>query len=152
MGMTRRYSSKVRIGRGFSLAELKAAGLTGAFAQTVGIAVDHRRHNKNADTMAKNVEKLNQYKKALILFPRKDGKHAKGQINDSTADKLNNVEQNVTPALFNLPAVSKTSPNEAITKDMLATKAYQKLRIERTNKRYDGKRKLAAKKAEEAKQ
>jgi len=52
LGMTRRYSSKVRVGRGFSLAELKEAGLTGAFAQTVGIAVDHRRHNKNKETMA----------------------------------------------------------------------------------------------------
>jgi len=58
LGQTRRYASKVRIGRGFSLAELKEAGLTGAFAQTVGIAVDHRRHNKNAETMATNVKRL----------------------------------------------------------------------------------------------
>jgi len=59
MGQTRKYASKVRVGRGFSLAELKAAGLTGAFAQSVGIAVDHRRHNKNAETMDANVKRLN---------------------------------------------------------------------------------------------
>merc|ERR1711990_151441 len=95
MGQTRRYSSKVRIGRGFSLAELKEAGLTLAFAQTVGIACDHRRHNKNADTMAQNVKRLNDYKKKLILFPSKNRKNhvvKKGLIHDSTADKLKDVE------------------------------------------------------------
>lgn len=151
MGQTRKHSAKVRIGRGFSLAELKEAGLSGPWAQSVGIAVDHRRHNKNADTMKKNVDRLNEYKKALILFPRKDGKHAKGPIPDSTAAKLTGVEQVQKPSLFTLPAVVKTSPNESITKEMLATKVYQKLRQERINKRDNGKRLLAAKKAEQAK-
>merc|ERR1712178_487516 len=107
MGQTRRYSSKVRIGRGFSLAELKEAGLTLRFAQTVGIACDHRRHNKNAETMAMNVKRLNDYKAKLILFPSKEGKKEvkKGLIHDSTADKLKNVKQNKTPDLFALPAV-----------------------------------------------
>ena len=151
MGMTRKYSSKVRIGRGFSLAELKEAGLSASFAQTVGIAVDHRRHNKNAETMAANVKRLNDYKAKLILFPAKDGKVKKGMINDSTADKLKNVEQNKTPSIFGLPPVDKTSAPEPITKEMLAAKIYQKLRLERINKRYNGKRLAAAKKAEESK-
>merc|ERR1711907_292070 len=107
LGQTRRYASKVRIGRGFTLAELKEAGLTGAFAQTVGIAVDHRRHNKNAETMAANVARLNAYKSKLILFPAKEGKFKKGEINDSTADKLGGVEQNITPSIFGLPPVDK---------------------------------------------
>jgi len=151
LGQTRRYASKVRIGRGFTLAELKEAGLTGAFAQTVGIAVDHRRHNKNADTMAQNVKRLNDYKAKLILFPAKEGQHKKGLIPDSTAAKLQGAEQNVTPSVFGLPAVDKTSAPEPLTKEMLAAKVYQKLRCERTNKYYNGKRLLAAKKAEDAK-
>merc|ERR1719265_138323 len=151
MGMTRRYSSKVRVGRGFSLAELKEAGLTGAFAQTVGICVDHRRHNKNAETMAANVKRLNDYKAKLILFPAKDGKHKKGLIPDSTAAKLQGVEQNVTPDVFGLPAVVKTSAPEPITKEMLAAKSYQKLRSERINKYYNGKRLRRAKLEEEKK-
>jgi len=53
---------------------------------------------------------------------------------------LKNVEQNEKPSLFGLPPVVKTSPPEAITKEMLATKVYQKLRAERINKRYEGKR------------
>lgn len=150
LGMTRRYSSKVRIGRGFTLAELKEAGLTGAFAQTVGIAVDHRRHNKNSETMAANVARLNEYKKKLILFPAKAGKAKKGEIADSTADKLGGVEQNLTPSIFGLPPVDKTSAPEPLTKEMLAAKVYQKLRIERTNKRYNGARLEKARKAAEA--
>jgi len=150
LGQTRRYSSKVKIGRGFSLAELKEAGLTAAFAQTVGIAVDHRRHNKNAETMSQNIGRLNEYKKKLILFPAKDGKFKKGLIPDSTADKLTNVEQVRAPSVFGLPPVDKTSVPQAITKEMLAAKVYQKLRIERTNKRYNGKRLERAKKAAEA--
>ena len=44
---TRKYAGKVRFGRGFTFDELRAAKLTPAFAQTVGICVDHRRHNSN---------------------------------------------------------------------------------------------------------
>lgn len=153
MGQTRRYSSKVKIGRGFSIAELKEAGLTMQFAQTVGIAVDHRRHNKNAETMAANVKRLNDYKAKLILFPNKEGKGVvkKGLIHDSTADKLKNVEQNKSPSVFALPAKDTTVETMAITKEMQNFKAYQKLRHERINKYYEGARVKKAKDAEQAK-
>jgi hypothetical protein len=36
--------------------------------------------------MATNVERLNQYKSKLILFPRRADKPKKGLINDSTAE------------------------------------------------------------------
>lgn len=94
---------------------------------------------------------MSDYKSKLILFPRRDGKFKKGEINDSTADKLKGVEQNKAPSVFGLPAVDKFSPPEPITKEMLSVKVYQKLRTERINKYYNGKRVLAAKKAEEAK-
>lgn len=150
--MTRKYSSKIKIGRGFSLQELKMAGLTGAFAQTVGIAVDHRRHNKNAETLAANVKRLNDYKNKLILFPAKDGKVKKGIIPDSTADKVAKATQELKPSVFGLPPVDKSIQNAPITKEMLATKVYQKLRAERTNQRYNGKRIVrAAAEAEKSK-
>jgi hypothetical protein len=94
---------------------------------------------------------LSDYKAKLILFPKKYGEYKKGEINDSTADKLKGVEQNQVPTFFGLPTVNKTSPPEPITKEMLAQKVYLKLRTERINKFYNGKRKAAAKKAEEAK-
>jgi large subunit ribosomal protein L13e len=147
-GQTRRHSGRAKFGRGFSLLELKAAGLTQAFARTVGIAVDHRRHNKNADSMATNVERLNQYKNKLILFPKRADKPKKGEINDSTADKLATAAQNTTEGVFALPKQSKRCKIEALTDDMKKAKVYFRLRAERTNRRYHGKREKAAKEAE----
>ncbi|KAI2495344.1 ribosomal eL13-like protein [Fragilaria crotonensis] len=60
---TQRYSAKVRLGRGLTLAELKAAGLVPAYAQTVGISVDSRRVNKSEESLALNVARLEEYKK-----------------------------------------------------------------------------------------
>jgi large subunit ribosomal protein L13e len=40
---TLKYNVKQRLGRGFSLEEIKAAGLGKNFARTIGITVDHRR-------------------------------------------------------------------------------------------------------------
>lgn len=48
-GTTRRYNMKVRSGRGFSLDELRAAGLHPKYARTIGISVDHRRRNKSTE-------------------------------------------------------------------------------------------------------
>ena len=137
---TRRYANKVKFGRGFSLAELKAAGLTPAFAQTVGISVDHRRHNKNAETMATNVERLNQYKSKLILFPTTAGKPKKGEINDSTAEQLKAAAQNTQDGVFALPKTTTRCKIETLTADMKKAEIYKKLRQERINKRYNGMR------------
>lgn len=68
---TQRYSSKVRLGKGFTLEELKGAGLTARYARTVGIAVDHRRTNKSGESLALNVARLKEYKSKLIVFPKK---------------------------------------------------------------------------------
>lgn len=46
-----RYHTKTRAGRGFSLGELKAAGLNRRMAATVGIAVDYRRRNKSVESL-----------------------------------------------------------------------------------------------------
>uniref|UniRef100_A0A3B5K0R6 60S ribosomal protein L13 n=1 Tax=Takifugu rubripes TaxID=31033 RepID=A0A3B5K0R6_TAKRU len=43
---TVRYHTKVRAGRGFTLEELKAAGIHKKTARTIGIAVDARRRNR----------------------------------------------------------------------------------------------------------
>lgn len=148
--MTRRYANKMKLGRGFSLAELKEAKLTPAFAQSVGIAVDHRRHNKNKDTMEMNVKRLASFKDKVILFPA--GKTAKkGEIPDSNATA--DVEQTEKPSIFGESAWKKTGQEyAAITDAMKKAKVYQKLRAERINKYYDGKRKEKARKAEAAKQ
>merc|ERR1711990_583223 len=140
-GNTRRYGSKVKYGRGFSLAELAEAKLSQAFARSVGIAVDHRRHNRNAETMATNVDRLNNYKSKIILFPVRPDHPKKGEIADSSADQLKNASQR---AVTGLPAVTKRCKPEDLTQAMKDAKVYQKLRHGRINKRYAGKREKAA--------
>ncbi len=64
---------KIREGRGFTLAELKEAGIARKQARGVGIVVDHRRRNLSEEGKALNVERLKAYKEKLIVFPRKKG-------------------------------------------------------------------------------
>jgi len=44
---TIKYNRKLRLGRGFTLEEVKGAKLGVAFARSIGIVVDHRRKNKS---------------------------------------------------------------------------------------------------------
>jgi len=145
---TRKYNSKIRYGRGFSLLELKKAGLTGKFAQTVGIAVDHRRQDSNQEVLEKNVARLENYKSKIILFPIRDGKLKKGEIADSTADKLKSAAAEQQNKDSHLMAKPKTKLRVKVTKisdDLKKQKVYRKLRQELVNKYYHGKREKKAK-------
>jgi len=66
-----RYNIKIREGRGFTFEELKKAGFHVKKAQKLGIAVDHRRRSTNEESLELNVQRLNEYKAKLIVFPRK---------------------------------------------------------------------------------
>lgn len=72
-GQTVKYNTKLRIGRGFSLQELRAAGISRIYARTVGIAVDHRRRNRSQEGIDANVQRLKEYTSKLVIF----GKDAK---------------------------------------------------------------------------
>lgn len=69
-GQTLKYKSKVRAGRGFTLDELKAAKVNKLEARGLGISVDHRRRNRNAEALALNVDRLKAYRAKLVVFPR----------------------------------------------------------------------------------
>merc|ERR1719162_545492 len=85
-----RYNSKVRIGRGFTLDELREAKISPKLAPTIGIAVDHRRRNRCAESLQTNVARLKLYKSKLLIFPRKSG--VKGVKQGDTPKKdLQNV-------------------------------------------------------------
>eukprot|EP00268_Persea_americana_P030867 TRINITY_DN2995_c0_g1_i4.p1 TRINITY_DN2995_c0_g1~~TRINITY_DN2995_c0_g1_i4.p1 ORF type:complete len:122 (-),score=21.96 TRINITY_DN2995_c0_g1_i4:322-687(-) len=66
---------KLRAGRGFSLEELKAAGIPKKLAPTIGIAVDHRRKNRSLEGLQANLQRLKTYKAKLVIFPRRSGKY-----------------------------------------------------------------------------
>uniref|UniRef100_A0A914MV41 Large ribosomal subunit protein eL13 n=1 Tax=Meloidogyne incognita TaxID=6306 RepID=A0A914MV41_MELIC len=48
---TIRYNSKLRLGHGFTLEELKAAGFNKYEAKSLGIAVDYRRTNRSVESI-----------------------------------------------------------------------------------------------------
>ncbi|KAJ2639384.1 60S ribosomal protein L13 [Coemansia sp. RSA 1286] len=67
---TVKYNYKLRLGRGFTLEELKAAGIAANTARTIGISVDRRRRNRSEESLARNVQRLKEYKAKLIVLPR----------------------------------------------------------------------------------
>ena len=84
---TIRYNRKTREGRGFTVLELKKAGLSPLFARSIGISVDARRRNRSAEGLQKNVQRLEVYKNKINLIPRNPAKPKKGAVNDSVASK-----------------------------------------------------------------
>jgi large subunit ribosomal protein L13e len=90
---TVRYNRRLRLGRGFTQAELVAAGIDSSRARFLGIAVDKfRKHTKDETTTKTNVDRLTAYKSALVRVRTKTEKLPEG------------VPQ---PGLFALPAVEQ---------------------------------------------
>merc|ERR1719336_1856219 len=71
---TQRYNMKLRLGKGFTLDELREAKIPPKLAPTIGIAVDHRRRNRCVESLQANVDRLKQYQAKLLIFPKKAGK------------------------------------------------------------------------------
>jgi large subunit ribosomal protein L13e len=105
-------NNRQRLGRGFSVEEIKKAGLTVAFARTVGITVDTRRRNLSEEALQQNIQRLNEYKAKLVLFPRQAGKTKKGPIADSAEEALKNVQQLQGNVLPIATTVSQSEPRE----------------------------------------
>ncbi|GAA5795903.1 ribosomal protein L13e [Thamnidium elegans] len=143
---TVRYNMKLRSGRGFTLEELKEAGVPKKEARSIGIAVDHRRRNKSNESLELNVQRLKAYKAKLIVFPRKAGKPKKG---DSEAAEVASAVQ-FRGALFPVEQAAAGPEARAITADEKTKNAYMTLRYARSAARTLGARdKRARDKAEE---
>eukprot|EP00262_Sarcandra_glabra_P003489 TRINITY_DN14227_c0_g1_i1.p1 TRINITY_DN14227_c0_g1~~TRINITY_DN14227_c0_g1_i1.p1 ORF type:complete len:208 (+),score=46.13 TRINITY_DN14227_c0_g1_i1:214-837(+) len=141
---TLKYNMKLRAGRGFSLEELKAAGIPKKLAPTIGIAVDHRRKNRSLEGLQANLQRLKTYKAKLVIFPRRSGKFKNG---DSSAEELaaaTQVQGQYMPVTLQKPLVELVK----VTEEMKGFKAYQKLRVERMNMRHLGARLKKAAEAE----
>lgn len=150
---TRKYAGKVRLGRGFTLVELKKAGISAKFARTVGISVDHRRTSMSEEQLQLNVARLNQYKSKMILFPRKENKPKKGEICDATAAQLKSAAASVQAKGFLMPIAKAEQKVEfaAITEADKKERVFHTLRTIRTNTRYAGRRTKRIADAEAAK-
>ena len=84
---TIRYNHRPRLGRGFTLAEIKAVGLGVQFAKSIGIAVDYRRKDKSQEQFDLNKQRLSSYLSKLVLFPR----HEKSPVTKAKSGILNDT-------------------------------------------------------------
>ncbi|XP_034237237.1 60S ribosomal protein L13 [Thrips palmi] len=130
-----KYHTKVRAGRGFTLDELKGAGLTSRFAQTIGIAVDYRRHNKSVESLQQNVQRLKVYKSKLILFPiRANKKLRKGEATEEQRKVATQLETKVLPIKQKWPKLQA----RAITEEEKNFSPYDTLRKARSDAKLVG--------------
>ena len=141
---TVKYNRRLRVGRGFTLEELKEAGIRRKEARTIGIAVDHRRRNHSVESLQLNVLRLKAYKSRLVVFPKVAKKPKKG---DSQPADLQNIKQLEGPIL----PVTQINPRlkaRKITDEERKKSVYSTLRYARSKLRLQGKRaKRAAAKA-----
>lgn len=132
-GQTRRYNNKVKLGRGFTLAELRGAGLRGLnYARSLGVAVDTRRKDTCSETQKMNVERLKEYLNRMILHPRRKA-DKKPQVPEATATQLQSsaaVEQNTTRTVLPLPRPESAFSWTAVTKELTGQCVYKTLRKE----------------------
>ena len=119
---TQKYSAKLRLGRGFTLDELKAAGINPKYAMTVGIAVDWRRQNHSEESLERNVARLEEYKSKLVILKKGDA------VPEGTVK--------CTPQ----PLVKPKEEIEmmAITAEMKDYKAFTTLRVARKETKVEG--------------
>jgi len=153
---TIKYNRRVRAGRGFSLAELKEAGIPKKYAATIGIAVDPRRANLSEESLKANVERLKAYQARLIIFPRRVGQHKK---TDSSKEEVASHKEEGkivkrTHSVLPILNVAKEHAISEVSRDDMGEGeegAYKKLRTARSDARLVGVREKRAKaKADEA--
>jgi len=143
---TIKYNRRVRAGRGFSLAELKEAGIPRKFAPTIGISVDPRRQNLSVESLKVNVDRLKSYRARLILFSRKLGKPKKGDASQEEISSLKETSIRVNNDIRNTEsAFSEISKNDLPA--AIEGGAYRKLRNARSEARLAGKREKRARDA-----
>ncbi|KAG5958955.1 hypothetical protein E4U58_005180 [Claviceps cyperi] len=146
---TIKYNRKVRAGRGFTLTELKEAGIARPLARTIGISVDHRRQNLSEESLAINVARLKAYRERLILLPRKSNAPKKGD----TKTDISQINRAAT-----VSSVLPIAPTDLAVKEIQKSEmpapieggAYATLRAARSNKRHQGAREKRARDKAEA--
>jgi len=143
---SQRYNTKQRLGRGFSLDELKQAGINRRVARTVGIAVDHRRRNRSLESIQINVQRLKEYQSRLVLFPRKASKPKPGDANAEELKLVSQLRGTIMP-IKKLPIRLKA---RKITAEEKKFSAFTALRRARADKRLKGYREKKAREAAEA--
>jgi len=143
-GQTNKYNARIKAGRGFTLEELKAAGVRRKEALGVGIPVDHRRKNRSEEAFQSNVARLKLYKSKLIVFPRNPtSKRAKK--GDATKEETKKAEQVSTSQAFPVSLPLARIKARKISKEELSFEAAKTLHKQRMDAKLWGAREKRAK-------
>ncbi|KAG9015903.1 60S ribosomal protein L13 [Tulasnella sp. 427] len=158
---TVRYNMKVREGYGFTLAELKQAGIPRREARGLGIKVDYRRRNLSEEGLKVNVDRLQEYKSRIIVFSKRTRRSVlrkkEGKEDDSGKDKrytrsdvpVKQVDSNTyTREAVALPTPAHEPPRK-ITSEERGVNAYETLRAAWQWEKDANKRIQASKKPDE---
>jgi len=143
---TIRYNKKVRAGRGFTIQELKAAGIGKHVARTIGISVDHRRRNKSVETVQLNAQRLKEYKSKLILFPRKKGTK---RADEATEEEQKKATQIPSASVLPIRQPHVREKARVITQAEKDFKAYEHVRRARGAAKSVGRKEKKAKEREQ---
>eukprot|EP01094_Clydonella_sp_ATCC50884_P019440 TRINITY_DN37_c0_g1_i1.p1 TRINITY_DN37_c0_g1~~TRINITY_DN37_c0_g1_i1.p1 ORF type:complete len:223 (+),score=100.57 TRINITY_DN37_c0_g1_i1:59-727(+) len=149
---TARYKARARLGKGFTLEEIKEAGFNNPrVARTLGIAVDHRRRNRSEQSLRTNVQRLKEYQARLVVFPKNVKKPKTGDASEEERNAV--VQQRGT--IMPITKADDAIEYRAITADdRKAERAFVTLRKARAEAKYKGRldanrKKKWAEKAEE---
>lgn len=147
---TIRFNMRQRLGRGFTIEELKSAGIAAKVAQTIGIAVDKRRKNKSVESLQQNVQRLKEYKSKLILFPINRKKPKKADSSEQECRLASQLSGDVLPVKQG-KQVGKEAPRK-VTEAEAKFSAFHTARQARVNKKLaPGRAKRAKEREAEAK-
>merc|ERR1711977_251776 len=129
---TFKYNTKVRMGKGFSFEELKTAGIHPKYAQTIGIAVDHRRKNRSTESVQVNVQRLKEYRSKLILFPHKKGDGINGiqESGEDAAAAAVQLQGKIMPIVISKPETK----GRIITEEEKKSKVPRRVRTPKSTK------------------
>merc|ERR1711931_119763 len=141
---TYKYNTKVRMGRGFTLEELKTAGIGKKYASTIGLCVDHRRKNRGTESLQANVQRLKEYKSKLIVFPKKLSAPKAGDAEATELSLAAQLQGKILPIIKSKPE----NKARAITEEELKMSVFKTMRIARANRRLMGIRARRIKQAE----
>jgi len=135
---TIKYNMKIRAGRGFTFAELKAAEINKKQARGIGIAVDHRRENRSEESFQANVQRLKLYKSKLVVFPRRSTKRLRA--GDSTKERRAAAVQVLSKSTLPIQTPEVEVQVRKITKEEKDSDVYAKVRKARTDQKRAGAR------------
>jgi len=131
---------------------LQEAGIPRKLASTIGISVDPRRQNLSEESLKANVERLKEYKKRLVLFPRKtkSPKHGDASAEEKKSALESGHEGHVKHHRQAFPISNEVVIQEGKVSDYTSEEAaYKKLREARSEARLVGKRAKRAKAKED---